>query len=148
MSKNPYRPKRRLLALAAALGFVLALGFGIAYMRRGGWTGIAYECRLAFLNHVAPLAWPSTQFSREAWRTSPIDERYRFYKSVIKSNVLLGATPAQIEDLLGGRRPAADGQYVYPLRRADLPNLWWVLTLEVKGGRVLTARRAMAWLDP
>jgi len=66
-------------------------------------------CFLAFLlgvNLVAcggsvPPTWADTQFSRDAWLSSSQFERGQFYRDLIRSRVLQGATWDEVSDLLG-----------------------------------------------
>ncbi len=103
--------------------------------------------RLAYLSHVSPLFWPSEAFSPERWKVAPTSERYRFAKSLLSSGVLVGRTPAEVGVLLDASQKS-DARWVMRLRRCGYRNLWWVLVVEFREGRVAASRRDMAWLDP
>jgi hypothetical protein len=111
----------------------------------GSWSGLVHQARLSYLERVPPMFWPRADFTPEAWTASPPGERYRFAKSIIATNRLLGLTSSQVASLLGGLPPVDQG--VYPLRSVGFQNLWWVLIIDVQDGQVARVRRGMAFLD-
>jgi hypothetical protein len=147
MSGDPASRRRRNRAgLCAAVSlFVLAAAI-IAVDRLGGVGQTIYLTRLVYLQHVPPLFWPAEEFTPEAWQSSPPAERYRFAKVLVSKRLLIGRTPAEVASMLGGSAP--DGEAWYRLRRVGLQNLWWVLRVEARDGRVVDVRCGMAFLDP
>lgn len=140
--------KRRAVAwLGIVAVVVLVLGGAVAYKRLGGWEAMLVSVQLSYLAHVAPLMWPADGFATAEWKSSAVGERYRFAKSLIRSGSLMGLTPAEVSDMLGGE-PSETDRAVYPLRRTDSQNLWWVLVLDFEDDRVVEVRREIAWLDP
>jgi hypothetical protein len=139
-------PRKRWTLLA--LGVLTTLLFAATLVERflGGWRGLVYQTRLLYLEQVPPVFWPRTEFTPEAWTATPQGERHRFAKGLVGSRRLLGLTSSEVANLLGG--PTSETQAVYPLRRAGVQNLWWVLVVEFQNGHVARVRRGIAFLDP
>jgi hypothetical protein len=140
--------KRIVRVFVLSLVVVGIVGGVVVHERLGGWEGAAYQARLLYLAHVPPLTWPRDTFTPEAWARTPVEERYRFAKSLLKDRRLEGRTLSEVGTLLGGKVEPDVTQRLYPLRRAGFQNLWWVIVIELEGGHVATVRRDIAWLDP
>jgi len=150
---------RRRIAWAIAAGLIALGTVGIVVDRRsGGWDTALFEAHMLYLEHVPPLTWPHDTFSPEAWKQTPPDGRYRLVKSLLSSDRLKGRTPSEVDRLLGGMRAdrrscldqvgADETRCTYLLRKVGVQNLWWILSLEFKSGRVTAAQRTLAWIDP
>jgi hypothetical protein len=136
---------------------VLGIVGTVVHRRPGGWDLALYEAQLSYFDNVPPLTWPRDAFSPEAWKQTPPDGRYRFAKSLLSSKQLIGRTPSEVDRLLGGMRADRLGclDHVandetdcdYSLRRVGFQSLWWVLELKFKDGRVVEARRILAFID-
>ena len=119
-----------------------------------GWRGVRGP---SLLPHVSPLTWPHDTFSSEAWKQTPPEGRYRLVRSLLSSDQLKGRTPGEVDRLLGGMRVdrrscldqvgANETRCDYLLRKVGFQNIWWLLELEFKNGRVTEARRNLAWID-
>ena len=136
--------------LGASLGLLCALPLLAAYAHRtfGGWEGTLYHAELWYLEHLVPLTWASHDFTPKAWQATAPEQRHVLLSSLLSSRALEGKTPAEVQQLLGGRISADADRRIYRVARSDVQSLWWVLVVEFKNGHVASARRHMAWLHP
>lgn len=149
--------KRRIDVWAITVVVIAAVTVGIIVDRHaGGWDLVLYEAHLRYLEHVPPLTWPRDTFTPEAWKQTPADGRYRFVKSLLSSDQLRGRTPSEVDRLLGGMRAdrlgcldlvGPDDHCTYLVRKVGFQNLWWILLVEFKNGRVSEVRRTLAFID-
>jgi len=49
----------------------------------------------------SPFWWPNDKFTSSAWKTSPAEERYRFYQDLDRSDRLFGLSEKEVRSLLG-----------------------------------------------
>jgi len=136
--------------VVGAVGGLLVLGLvgGLLVGLTGGWASLAYEARLFYFAHLAPLTWPRDPFSADAWARTPPTNRYRLARSLLGGDRLKGLTASELEGLLGEKMAPGARRCVYPLQKTGFQNLWWTLVVDLEDGRVTAARRDLAWLDP
>lgn len=149
---------KRKVAWAIAAGLTTLGLVGVVVDRReGGLDAALFEAHLLYLEPVPPLTWPHDTFSPEAWKQTPPEGRYRLVRSLLRSDQLKGRTPSEVDRLLGGMRvdrlscldqvDAKETHCQYLLRKVGVQNLWWLLDLEFKNGRVTEGRRTVGWID-
>lgn len=69
---------------------------------------------------TSPNRWPRDEFVREQWLDTPPDQRYVYARSLVESELLLGADRSEVVALLGEPSFEAGGSYLgYTVKHAE-----------------------------
>ena len=85
------------------------------------WQTILGLCVCSFLAcaEAKVAAWPNVSFSPKAWEEAPPEQRYVFYKSLVRSEVLDGKTKGEVVALLGEPSSHSPGGLIYHIGMVD-----------------------------
>jgi hypothetical protein len=85
--------------------------------------GILVICNLLILSScsAAENDWPNTAFSSSEWKSTPIEKRYIYFNSLVRSVLLNGLTQKEVVHLLGPPNyKSPNGKYfTYILKYAE-----------------------------